>query len=416
MHSFAFWIIAWPLVTAVLVYPFRKKWLSGAIASLCSLMALWLVRAWPAGDFWVFGYRLSATEPWRFSGGTFIVTVARKELLLAYAVLASVGILALAFDSYRKALVWAFVWASALSALWEATGVGGVFFLLVLASSLGAIGVAGKPHARGGWRAMLFPSLSYPLVLIAMWYASQAPLNPEDGHVLFRASMLISAAIFLSLMIFPFHGAFPAIGEEANPPAGFVWFMLWPAAVWSVVLKMHQSLTWWHASRWTSWVELSLLGTLILVAAAGFWQRSPGRVLGYAVLATWTLFLQTGTFGSMGLWERGVGIEVAVLGLTMLRETLEAVPFRWRRHWKALATLLYLAGIWIVVLGIIKSGSSLKSHRLMVYGAAFSLLVGSVVASAWKLSDEGIFTLPSVFREEDSGDLRRSGFPADPQS
>jgi len=415
MHSFAFWIIAWPLVGAALVYPFRERWLSGAIASLCSLMVLWLVRAWPAGDFWVFGYPLSATEPWHFSGETFVVTSARRELLLAYAVLVSVGILALIFDSYRKSLVWAFVWVSVLSALWEATGMGGLFFLLVLASSLGAIGVAGKPHARGGWRAMLFPSLSYPLVLIAIWYAAQAPLNPEDGHMLFRASMLISAAIFLSLMIFPFHGAFPAIGEEANPPAGFVWFMLWPAAVWSVVLKMHQSLTWWHASRWTSWVELSLLGTLILVAAAGFWQRSPGRVLGYAVLATWTLFLQTGTLGSMGLWERGAGLGVAVLGLTMLLETLKAVPFRWRRHWKALAASLYLAGLWIVILGIVKTGSGLGSHRAMAYGAVLSLLLGSVAATARKLSDEGVFTLPPLFRRRDSANLRRDGLSADPQ-
>jgi hypothetical protein len=398
IHSFSLWTILFPLMVAAIVYPFRGRWIAGGISAAMSLLALWLVKVWPQVDFYVLGYRIEVGKTWNLAGVAFDSSSSRNWLMVAYAVLLSVGILALFLNTYRRTLVWSFVWVSVLTALWASVEVRQAAFLLSAAAIVAVFGVAGRPHARGAWRTMLFPSFAYPLVSVAVWYVSQVSLNPENRVPILYASTLVSAAVFASLMIFPFHGAFPAVGEEAEPPAAFVWFLLWPVAVWSVVVKAHRLLPWWSASVWTGWVELSLWGTLLLVIAAGFWQRSQGRTLGYAVLATWVLFLQVGSLGSRGLLLRGAGVAVAAFGITMLREVYERVPFHLKKTWDVLGIVLYLAGLGILCFGIVRFGQQMEAYRLLIEAAALSVFVGGVVSSVAYIRKEGILDFTRFLR------------------
>lgn len=389
MHSFTFWMICSPLVVAAVIYPLWSRWIAGAMVSAFSAILFWLVWVWPANEFWVLGYRLSRIEPWNPSGLSFSISSARTWLLVAYGVLFSVGVLALFFRSYRRILVWSLVWLASLSALWGSLELRQMFFMLSATAAVASIGLAGGLHARGSWRAMLFPAFSYPLTIVATWYVSRASLNPGDPHPFAYASALVGAALFPSLMIFPFHGAFPAIGEESSPPAGFVWFLLWPVAVWSVLIKVHQNVAWWQALPWASWLELSLVGTLLLVVFAGFWQRSPGRVLGYAVLATWALFLQRGAFGIGGFLLRGSGVGLSALGLVLLKELPTAVPPGWRRWHVAAGAGMYMAGMVLLVAGIVQFGEILKAYSLLIYAAAVSVFIGAALTSIAELWPSG---------------------------
>jgi hypothetical protein len=378
----AFWLITAPVAVALISYPLRKTFVAGLVtAAWCGLVS-WILYLWPTGIFWVFGRQVETTRVWEVAGFSFQLTRSgtRSWMFMAYLTLLGLALLAVLFPEMRPGLAWGNFWLSALATVWLSTSVWQSFLFISLAAAIAAMGLAGPPSARGAWRAMLFPVLVYPLTVVAHRYASMAPLRPGDLHPLAAASVLLSAAIFPLLLLFPFHGAFPAVGEESRPTPAILWVLLWPEAIQALLYRLSQQAPWWNMESGISWLTWAVWGTLAWVLLAAAWQRKSGRLWGYAALVTWVFLLrQSESTWTMYLW-RGLGLVAAAFAFSVERSDLgwKLLPRRlaWVRRWSSV--LLYLAGMLALAALMIQGGGVVTWEGALRAGAGASLAVGTV--------------------------------------
>ncbi len=383
MNGGAFWLITVPVAVALISYPLRKTFVAGLVTAAWCGLASWILYLWPTGIFWVFGRQVETTRVWEVAGFSFQLTRSgtRSWMFMAYLTLLGLALLAVLFPEMRSGLVWGNLWLSALASVWLSTSVWQGFLFVALAAVVAAIGLAGPPSARGAWRAMLFPVLVYPLTVVAHRYASIAPLRPGDLHPLAVASVLLSAAVFPLLLLFPFHGAFPAVGEESRPGPAILWALLWPEVLLALLYRLSQQAPWWHMESGISWLTWAVWLTLAWVMLASAWQRNPGRVWGYAALATWVLLLrQSEPTWTMHLW-RGVGLAASALAASVMRSRAEwRLAPRWfvKGRWWCCA-VLYLAGMLSLTALMVRGGSVVPWEGALRAGAGASLALGTAL-------------------------------------
>ncbi len=392
MNGGAFWLIVLPLVAASVVYFVRHTFLAGLITAAWTALVAWILYLWPAGVFWVFGQQVDTTRTWRIAGLAFQLTkdTSRSWVFMAYLVVLGLGVLAVILPEMRPGLAWGNLWLSALAALWLSSSVWQEFFFVVVAAAIVSIGLAGPPSSRGAWRVVLFPALAYPLVILAHRYASIASLRPGDPHPLAIASIFLSVAIFPLLLLFPFHGAFPAVGEEAHPTLAVLWAVLWPAAIQALLVQVSRQLPWWTMESGISWITWAVYGTLVWASLASLWQRKPGRLWGYAALTTWVLLLRQGepSWG-IPMW-RGCGLVAAAVGIAGLnsRARWKLLPRRVEPLKKWCCSFLYVAAILALAYLVVKSGGASWEGTLRIT-AGIALAVGVVPTMAHTLAARG---------------------------
>ncbi len=384
MNGGAFWLITAPIAVALISYPLRKTFLVGLVtAAWCGLVS-WILYLWPTGIFWVFGRQVDTTRTWEVAGFAFRLTRsgARSWMFMAYLTLLGIALLAALFPEMRPGLVWGNAWLSALAMVWLSTSVWQEFLFVAIAAATAAIGLAGPPSSRGGWRAMLFPALVYPVTVVAHQYASLAPLRPGDPHPLAVASMLLSVAVFPLLLLFPFHGAFPAIGEESDPSPAILWALLWPAAIQAVLYHLSRQTPWWRMESGMTWLTWAVWATLAWVLLASAWQRKPGRVWGYAALATWVILLRQSQATWVTYLWRGLGVAAAAFAVAAMGDNMKwrLLPRRLAavRRWCCAA--LYLAGVLALAAMVVRGSDVVAWEGALRAGAGLSLAVGAVVA------------------------------------
>ncbi len=310
----------------------RKRWAAVAVAALLALLA-WKM---PIGQpLPLLGYRWTWTvDPqWRLLGRVFVLDDAARGWLLA--LYAWAGLWALVSAEARLAPDFP-AWALAVPAALTLALAAQDFLYTALVLGLVQLGLTflwTPPHhpvrGAGVMRFLTFAVLGLPLILLALARLPGLETAPPQTPAVQQVGLLLGLGLALWAGAFPFHTAYPLLGQEVHPyRLGFGWWFTHFALVLAV-LHWAPSFVWLRDNPALQ-AGLQALG-LLTIALAGMLllaQRDLGRVTGYlAWLSTgwsWLALAQGLTHGPTAFlalaWPRallwlGWTWGLAVLGL-----------------------------------------------------------------------------------------------------
>ena len=335
-------ILGFPLLAALLVYLLRRWPLpSSGVAGMSALLLATLLWRWPNDKPVVFlGRLIHVNEPVVLLGQTFAMQPTAQWVIGFLAVaLAATHLSAWRVSQGRSFFPFSLVMLSLFSAVLTIQPVWRSPVLLAVTMAIAAFVVqAGRRGStRGATRALWLPVLAAPLFLLAAWFASQAPLDPENTRSLEVAAQVASLGLILLLAPWPLHGPAVSLGEDA-PPLVAAWLLTALAVVGVTLLRTLlvqyewlQGATLFYTLPTLRLGELLVLGGLATCLWAGLAaavQEDLARLWSYAALFTYGAVLISLGLGARGSWSlvwllliaRTVGLIVAGYGLAVIRQ------------------------------------------------------------------------------------------------
>ncbi len=215
--------------------------------------------------------------------------------------------------------------------------------------------------ARGGLRYLTFYTLALPGLLVSHWLLDIYTVSPDQADLLHTATVLIALSFALTLGLFPFHAWVPTVGSDGAPLMSAFLYTATAGGVWFLLLDYLQTYPWLseHA-QWSSLLSTTGAVTAVIGGLLGTTRRSPGTLMGYAVMVDTGLAvvaLGQGTQRGVGvaiglLFARSLGTALMAAGLGGLKERSGGstdLPdgIGWQAPWSTLAVLvggLSLAG------------------------------------------------------------------------
>ena len=323
MNAGLLWI-ALPLLAAggISLWPSaptrRKRWVAVGVAAWLALMA-WKV---PIGQpLPLLGYRWTWTivPEWHILEQTFALPDEARSWLTALYAWAALW----AWFSAEARLAPDFPsWSLAIPATLTLTLAAQDFLYAVLL--LGMVYVEliflwtpsyRAARGQGVMRFLTFAVLGLPLMLLALARLPGLETAPPDTPGVQQAGLLLALGLALWAGVFPFHTAYPLLGQEVHPyRLGFGW---WFSHFTLVLAVLH----WAPAFVWlrdnphlAAGLQILGLGTLALAGVLLLFPRDLGRVTGYvALLSTgWSWLalghgLEQGTVAFLTLaWPRAL--------------------------------------------------------------------------------------------------------------
>ncbi|MGD1996367.1 MAG: proton-conducting transporter membrane subunit [Anaerolineae bacterium] len=184
--------------------------------------------------------------------------------------------------------------------------------------------------ARGGLRYLSFYTLALPGLLVSHWVLERYAVSPDQQAFLYTATVLIGLSFALMLGIFPFHAWVPAVGADGAPLTSAFLYTVVTSGVWFLLLDYLQIYPWLSAHR--QWQPLlSTIGstTVIVGGLLGTTRRSPGALMGYAVMVDTGLAVVALGQGT----QRGIGLAIGLLfaralGVLLMASGLEGLRRR----------------------------------------------------------------------------------------
>jgi len=341
----------------------RKRWGAVAIAALLSLIA-WKV---PIGEpLPLLGYRWTWTlaPEWRLLGRTFELSEKARPWLMA--LYAWAGLWALFSAEARLAPDFP-AWSLALPATLTLALAAQDFLYTVLLLGLAYLSLTflwtttSRPiRGAGVMRFLTFAVLGLPLLLLALARLPGLETAPPDTPGVVHGGLLLGLGLALWAGVFPFHTAYPLLGQEGHPyRLSFGWWLTHFALVLAVLHWAPQFVWLRDNPHLTAGLKGLGLGTLALAGLLVLFPRDLGRVAGYvAWLSTgWSWLalahgLEHGPTAFLALaWPRallwlGWTWALAVLGLPHDRFTVAHLRGRGKAApWTAALAILGL-GAW----------------------------------------------------------------------
>jgi formate hydrogenlyase subunit 3/multisubunit Na+/H+ antiporter MnhD subunit len=181
----------------------------------------------------------------------------------------------------------------------------------------------------GPLRALLPPTLAFPLFLIAAWYIEQIPLNPQDNTAAHVAAQLLALGMILLLAPAPLHGAQPAIAQSAPPVVTALLTLLYQLSLLHLLYRAISAFPFVpQEAALETWLIWAGLATAVWggVAAAG--TNHAGRLWGYTALHDWGLLVLVLAVPGIRSWPlvlflfglRSVSMLTAAAGLSVLEQ------------------------------------------------------------------------------------------------
>jgi formate hydrogenlyase subunit 3/multisubunit Na+/H+ antiporter MnhD subunit len=204
-------------------------------------------------------------------------------------------------------------------------------FLVALSCVSAFILQAGRlTHPAGSLRVLIPPTLAFPAFLLAAWYISQVPFNPQDNTALFAAAQMISLGLLLLAAPVPLHSAQPASMQSAPPVVSALVTLLYQLAVlhlffWITTGAYDFVL---DSSSLVAWFGVAGLITAVWGGIAAVGINNAGRLLGYTALHDWGLILlvlaipevRTLPLVLFMFSVRAISMMTAAAGLSMLEQ------------------------------------------------------------------------------------------------
>ena len=326
-------VLGLPLLAAVLVYLLRRWALAaaGLAAAVAGGLALITWHWPPQATVHFLGRTVVMGQPVTFLGQHLTLTPAARPLLTFTCSLAAACFLyAWRISQGRSFFPFGLVLLSLVNAAAVTQPLTRAPLVLAFAAALAVYIIqAGRPGStRGALRWLIFAVMAFPFFLVAAWYLSQAPLNPDDLAPFAAAARLLAYGFLFLLMAMPLHGAVPALTAEAPPLVSAFLLLSHNAVVIFLLNGFLRAYPWladYHdVSRWLLWMGLITAGWSGLLAAG---QRSFGRLWGYASLFDFGCLLAAlGLGGPLGLplaaslfIARSVALLLGAMGLATLR-------------------------------------------------------------------------------------------------
>jgi len=229
--------------------------------------------------------------------------------------------------------------------------------LLVGLSSIGIyILQAGRATRSDGPLRSLIPAvLTFPLFLIASWYADRLALSPRDPELMNIVSLLLTVGIIVLLAPVPLHSAMADVAETAPPIVTMLLTLLYQLALLHLIYRV---LTAYPFIPRTIPLEfgLTIAGVLTAawggIAAAG--AEHPGRLWGYAALHDWGLLIMLLGIPGNTNWQivlflfalRAISMLTAAIGLSAIEHASRTFDSEWlqgigkRMPWNSAAFLI----------------------------------------------------------------------------
>ena len=385
------WLIALPLLTALLVFLLRDLRLLPTVLSIGALlaMAVFLIAVGEAEPVIVLGRStsLSAEESVALAFSCAILAIAALHTYwigrgeLAYPLtLAGVGLF-VAATMIRNVIIAAVL-----------LQIGTVLAVMLIPSRR-----AGS--AMAGMRVLVLSTLSGFSLLVAAWAVDSQAMHPDNGLLSGVSTLSLVAGFAFGLGLVPFYLWHPAVFFHGSTLA-----VTMMNVVLGVVLLLHLDsmlgMASWSGMR--DLVAMLLIGGGMVTGVAGCLmaapQRSVGRALAYAGLADLGLVavgLGIGTEQSiraatLHLAHRGTAVLLSSMALAMLRQSLgtdalEDIWGAWRRvPWAVIG--IAIGGLSLVGLPLTAGFST----RFLLYRAVAArntgwviLLIASTMGPVW---------------------------------
>ncbi len=368
MNAGLLWV-ALPLLTAggLSLWPSaptrRKRWVALTTAMLLAFLA-WKM---PIGQpLPLLGYRWTWTvhPQWQLLGRVFELNNAARGWLIAL---------------YGWAGLWAWVsaeariapdfpsWSLALPAVLTLALAAQDFLYTVLVLGLAYLGLAflwtpphHTPRGLGVMRFLTFAVLGLPLLLLALAQLPGLETAPPQTPAVQQVGLLLGLGLALWAGAFPFHTAYPLLGQEVHPyRLGFGWWFTHFALV-VAVLHWAPSFVWLRDNPLLQTGLQGLgIGTVALAGVLVLAQRDLGRVTGYVAL------LNTG-------WSW------LALGQGLEHGPVVFLALAWPR------ALLWLGWTWALgVLGLPQDGFTVSHLRGRGRAAPWTALLVVIGLGAW---------------------------------
>jgi NADH:ubiquinone oxidoreductase subunit 2 (subunit N) len=284
------WIFT-PAVVAVFLALIRRwKYIILLLGVLCSLILAGLALIVPIGEPWVIGSQtVNVSDTLSILGRQFIIQSSDTPILiLIYVGLAFWFGGTIMADVNSLFVPVGLVIASLSTAVLavEPFLYAALFIEMAVLVSVPILVSPGIPVGKGVLRFITFETLGVPFILLTGWLIAGLVASPVDTEVILMANFTLGLGFALMLGIFPFYTWIPMITEETHPYiAAFILFVI-PVLIMLFGLGLMDQYIWLRSSADLYAIfRIAGLGMVIVGGLWGAFQRSLGRLIGFAVMS-----------------------------------------------------------------------------------------------------------------------------------